>query len=217
MAGNFLIKNGNGNTVTLQNPDTNTTDVVVDTSNIMPKNLSSETEKTTPVDTDLFGVNDSTNGFSLKKLSWANLKQTFFNSLGLLTAFATTKTSPISADFLILSDTEDNYSTKKTTIENILNKFSLGWGQTRQDVTASRSAGVTYTNNTGKPILIEISFANLSSLSYAEIRKGTDLVATVRPGAGPASIPYVTILNNLDTITVTLISSATISSWFELR
>ena len=34
MAGNVLIKNANGNTVTLQNPDTNLADVVVDTSNI---------------------------------------------------------------------------------------------------------------------------------------------------------------------------------------
>lgn len=35
MAGNVLIKNANGNTVTLQNPDTNVVDVVVDTSKIM--------------------------------------------------------------------------------------------------------------------------------------------------------------------------------------
>lgn len=37
MAGNVLIKNANGNTVTLQNPDTNLADVVVDTSKIASK------------------------------------------------------------------------------------------------------------------------------------------------------------------------------------
>ena len=37
MAGNVLIKNANGNTVTLQNPDTNVADVVVDTSKIASK------------------------------------------------------------------------------------------------------------------------------------------------------------------------------------
>lgn len=35
MAGNVLIKNANGKTVTLQNPDTNLADVVVDTSKIV--------------------------------------------------------------------------------------------------------------------------------------------------------------------------------------
>ena len=37
MAGNVLIKNANGKTVTLQNPDTNLADVVVDTSKIASK------------------------------------------------------------------------------------------------------------------------------------------------------------------------------------
>ena len=42
MAGNVLIKNANGNTVTLQNPDTNVADVVVDTSKIMQKVTSTD-------------------------------------------------------------------------------------------------------------------------------------------------------------------------------
>lgn len=94
---------------------------------------------------------------------------------------------------------------------------TFGWGQTRTNETLNRSSGVAYPNNTGKPILIEIVFANLSSTANVEIRKGTDLVATINPGAGPAKIPYTTVLNNLDTITVTLISSATIESWYETK
>lgn len=42
MAGNVLIKNANGNTVTLQNPDTNVADVVVDTSKIVQKVTSTD-------------------------------------------------------------------------------------------------------------------------------------------------------------------------------
>ena len=42
MAGNVLIKNANGNTITLQNPDTNVSDVVVDTSKIMQKVTSTD-------------------------------------------------------------------------------------------------------------------------------------------------------------------------------
>jgi hypothetical protein len=37
---------------------------------------------------------------------------------------------------------------------------SLGYGQTWQDVTGSRSSGVTYYNTTGKPIVLVISYAN---------------------------------------------------------
>ena len=46
--------------------------------------INSATAKTTPVDTDFFGVMDSAAGNILKKLSWANLKdtlKTYFDSL----------------------------------------------------------------------------------------------------------------------------------------
>jgi hypothetical protein len=33
---------------------------------------------------------------------------------------------------------------------------ALGWGQTLQNVLASRSAGVTYTNTTGRPIWVSV-------------------------------------------------------------
>lgn len=36
------------------------------------------------------------------------------------------------------------------------NSYDLGVGQTWQDVTASRVAGTTYTNSTGKPIMVSI-------------------------------------------------------------
>lgn len=40
------------------------------------------------------------------------------------------------------------------TVANATN--TIGYGQTWQNVTASRAVGVTYTNNTGKPIIISI-------------------------------------------------------------
>lgn len=46
--------------------------------------------------------------------------------------------------------------------EFVLNN-DLGVGQTWQDVTASRSIGVTYTNNTGKPIYVFIVSGNSNS------------------------------------------------------
>jgi len=46
-------------------------------------------------------------------------------------------------------------ATTATTATNVTN--ALGQGQTWQDVKASRSKGVTYTNSTGKPIAVAIS------------------------------------------------------------
>ena len=39
----------------------------------------------------------------------------------------------------------------------------IGVNQTWQDVTASRSAGTTYTNTTGKPIMLAIRFGDSST------------------------------------------------------
>ena len=39
----------------------------------------------------------------------------------------------------------------------------IGVGQTWQDVTASRVAGITYTNSTGKPISVSISIEAISN------------------------------------------------------
>jgi len=48
------------------------------------------------------------------------------------------------------------------------NLKEIGVGQTWQDVTASRSAGVAYTNNTGKPISVSISVSNAGG-NYAYV------------------------------------------------
>lgn len=40
----------------------------------------------------------------------------------------------------------------------------LGLGQTWQDVTASRTFGVTYTNSTGRPIMVSIKYSSTSTL-----------------------------------------------------
>jgi hypothetical protein len=42
---------------------------------------------------------------------------------------------------------------------------SIGVGQTWQDVTASRTLGVTYTNSTGKPIVVTVTHQNGNNMS----------------------------------------------------
>ena len=50
-----------------------------------------------------------------------------------------------------------DYADTKITLATA-NSYDFGVGQTWQDVTASRSAGVTYTNTTGKPIQVYYIF-----------------------------------------------------------
>lgn len=69
------------------------------------------------------------------------------------------KPTPINTDNLALQETGGLL--KKLSFANLMawiKSFSFGWGQTWQDVTASRSSGVTYTNNTNKPIEFNCSF-----------------------------------------------------------
>lgn len=58
--------------------------VVADALNIKPDTVTAATSKTTPVDADLLTLFDSASTFSLKKLTWANLKatiKTYFDTL----------------------------------------------------------------------------------------------------------------------------------------
>lgn len=71
----------------------------------------------------------------------------------------TSKATPTNNDELVIADSENTFNLKKLTFSNLINwvkSFMFGWGQTWQDVLASRSTGVTYTNTSGKPIYIKI-------------------------------------------------------------
>jgi len=68
MAGNVLIKNANGNTVTLQNPDTNVADVVVDTSKIASKQYVDDADALKVALSSFTGTNQSLVGTGYQKL-----------------------------------------------------------------------------------------------------------------------------------------------------
>ena len=82
----------------------------------------------------------------------------------------------------------------------------IGVGQTWQDVTASRVSGTTYTNSTGKPILIKL------------VSNSTNIVLTVGGVLISASANAI----NSEVIAIvpsgsTYIATLTINKWFELR
>ena len=70
------------------------------------------------------------------------------------------------ADTYTKAETDNKLGLKANTAD----LKEIGIGQTWQNVTASRSAGVTYTNTTGKPIIISVTASsNIAVDGYGEI------------------------------------------------
>jgi hypothetical protein len=81
---------------------------------------------------------------------------------------------------------------------------SLGYGQTFQDVSASRAVGTTYYNTTGKPI-----FVNYISTAFANV---TLMIGGVSVGSITAPVSFVVPPSQSYSIT-----STTLQKWTELR
>ena len=81
-----------------------------------------------------------------------------------LTSTSTTQ-ALTAAQGKVLKDTLDNTAAS-----------SLGVGQTWQDVTSSRSAGVTYINNTQKPIMVIVTRSTVTNFTAYFTVNGIDLI-----------------------------------------
>jgi hypothetical protein len=95
----------------------------------------------------------------------------------------------------------------------------IGVGQTWQDVAASRALGVTYTNTTGKPIMVNVRcLTSLTSELGLVVNGGVTLFGAPSAGIAYISLGTVTIPNN-STYNVFLTNGATTSNfaWIELR
>ena len=97
----------------------------------------------------------------------------------------------------------------------------LGVGQTWQNVSGSRVLGTTYTNTTGKPIVVSVSGTNTAlgtqglSLSVSGL-----VVATVAQNSGATtgySVVVSAVIPVSATYSVVLIGVSQITTWAELR
>lgn len=66
-------------------------------------------------------------------------------------------------------------ATLATTATDVTN--GLGSGQTWQDVSASRASGTTYTNSTGKPILVNIIMGTTTNTTNSSLTVGGVVVS----------------------------------------
>lgn len=90
---------------------------------------------------------------------------------------------------------------------------SIGVGQTWQDVTASRAAGTTYTNSTGKPIMVSIEVS--SSATNALIIDGIT-ISEISDSDGMGSTVQGIVPNN-STYLLSVGGATTLEGWKELR
>ncbi len=125
---------------------------------------------------------------------------------------AATVSTTVSSGATGTTQSNGDNTTKIATTAYVQN-MSLGWSQTWQDVTSSRSLGTTYTNNTGKPILVMVVANPLFQGQSVSIDvNGTNIVtASLFSNAYPISF----IVPNNQTYTVTNIGQ--INQWCELR
>lgn len=101
--------------------------------------------------------------------------------------------------------------------DNKLDTFAaFGVGQTWQDFTGSRSSGVTYTNNTGKPITVIVSIRDANAYSGVLVRVSGIIIIDVDDVGAQGTTPYTFIVPNDASYSVT-VNSNTIRAWAELR
>jgi hypothetical protein len=92
-----------------------------------------------------------------------------------------------------------------------------GVGQTWQDLTSSRSLGTTYTNNTGKPIMVSVN-TNSTVNTITTTTLTINGLAVASNGSQGGNLNGVTaIVPNGNTYSCSGGSGSSLNSWFELR
>jgi len=108
-----------------------------------------------------------------------------------------------------------------TNITGTSNSFNAGIGvnQTWTDVKASRALGTTYTNSTGKPIMVSVAITDTSANYIHYMYVGSVLVSQTYMGSNinAATFPMSTIVPDGATYSVSTGSGGTITVWSELR
>ena len=94
---------------------------------------------------------------------------------------------------------------------------AIGVGQTWQNLTGSRVLATTYTNSTGRPIMINVGL-NTTTANTALLTIGSLTLAGSSYGVAATNCTFVTgIIPSGSTYSVTNTGSASINQWLELR
>lgn len=174
----------------------------------------SATSKSIPVDNDEFPIADSGSTFSLKKLTYANLKSALVSYLDNIYARLTSPT-------FLGTPTAPTASAGTNTNQIATTAFAMGSGigsnQSANNVTASRAQSTTYTNSTGKPIQVIVtgsgSVAGICTMSFTV--NGNVVQKASSYGSGSKHSTSVIVPNGA-TYSATNLANSTLETWFEL-
>ena len=95
--------------------------------------------------------------------------------------------------------------------------FGIGFNQTWQNLTSSRSTGVTYTNTTDKPILLSVYGSGSPSTGYVQLTLNGALFSKNGSDAVASGVFYGTVTAIIPPNNTYYIDSSGIIKWFELR
>lgn len=94
----------------------------------------------------------------------------------------------------------------------------IGTGQTWTNMTSSRATGTTYTNTTGRPIMVVVTpVASGGLIGTFNIAGSAVGVVQHTPSGGGGGGPFFYIIPNNVTYSVTNNANYSISYWWELR
>lgn len=93
----------------------------------------------------------------------------------------------------------------------------VGAGQTWQVVTGSRAFGTTYTNTTGRPIVVSVQGQGLFSQTWNFLINGTIVRGIWANGAGPNELSMSMVVPAGATYQLTTPASGSLKLWSELR
>lgn len=104
------------------------------------------------------------------------------------------------------------------TFKSYMDTYIFAKGQTWQDVAASRAIGTTYTNNTGRPIMVNASFTFTDDGINLEVGGVVACSCDTGSGTGVLRLPMSVVVPDGSTYrAVAARNAATINTWAELR
>jgi len=98
----------------------------------------------------------------------------------------------------------------------VLGDRDFGVGQTWQDVSSSRASGATYTNNTGKPIIVIVSIRDANVFTGVLVTVAGVVIIDVDDVGAQGTTPYTFVVPAGSTYSVN-VNANTIRRWAELR
>jgi hypothetical protein len=119
--------------------------------------------------------------------------------------------------------TAGTWATAPTTVQGVGGQAlaalsSLGYGQTWQDVTASRLLATTYYNTTGRPIQVKVSAQSSSTNYFAQLSvNGVNIVGSTSPVANVIVTVDAVVPPGASYVATIPVGGASLSKWFELR